>query len=323
MRRPALRRGPAAVAAGLAAAVLCASAAQAGVVNRIVAVVDNEIITEQDLRAYVAALQAGQAEAGASGDEGGALEQQSLERLIEHRLMLQEAIRKEVEVDPLEVLKRYTSFRDRFPSDGQFRAELAQAGLSEEQLKRKIREQLLVQQLIDSEVRSRIVVSPQDVAKELRANPQLAKPGTRVRLSHLLVRVGERRSEAQARALIDRLHGQLAEGADFAKLAKQHSEEAHGRDGGDMGWVSPDDLMPALGEAVAGLRPGETSAPVQSPLGFHLIRVEERKDAASLSLTDAHQAVSRQLYQARFRQAMERWLGGLKQKAYIEILPSS
>jgi len=305
------------------AAALWMAPAHADVVNRIIAVVDDEVITEQDLRMYITALQSGQAEALPSDGSEAGMEEQSLQRLIEHRLMLQEALRQEIKVDGLEVLKRYNSFRDRFPSDGQFRASLAEAGLSEEQLKRKIREQLLVKRLVETKVQSRIVVSPQDVARELSAHPELAKPGARVRLSHILVRVNEQRDEAKARALITKLREQLAGGGDFAKLAKQHSEEPHGRDGGDMGWVAADDLLPALSEAVTALKPGELSAPIQTPLGFHLVRVEERRDAATLSPAEAHQAVFQRLYHERLRQAMLRWLAELKQKAYIEILTPS
>lgn len=307
----------------LLATALWMAPAHAGVVNRIIAVVDDEVITEQDLRMYITALQSGQAEALPSDGSEAGMEEQSLQRLIEHRLMLQEALRQEIKVDGLEVLKRYNSFRDRFPSDGQFRVSLAEAGLSEEQLKRKIREQLLVKRLVETKVQSRIVVSPQDVARELSAHPELAKPGARVQLSHILVRVNERRDESQARALIVKLRDQLANGAEFAKLAKQHSEEPHGRDGGDMGWLASDDLLPALSEAVAVLKPGELSAPIQTPLGFHLVRVEEQRAAASLSLAEAHQAVFQRLYHERFRQAMLRWLAELKQKAYIEILTPS
>ena len=209
--------------------------------------------------------------------------------------------------------------RSGFPSEETFRRSLVEAGLSEETLKQNIRDQLTVQRLIDQEVRAKLTVSPQEVAREVDAHPEEAKPGWRVRASHLLVRVGPHRSEAQARALIEDLRRRLAEGAEFAELARRYSEDSQAQDGGLMDWVAEGELMPELDRALFQLAPGGVSEPIQSRLGFHLLRMEERRSAANLSVLEAHGAVYNRLYQQKYHDTFDRWMAELKRGAYIEI----
>ena len=288
--------------------LLWSLSAHAETVNRILAVVNDEVITQADVAAFVAALQnePGHDPAPAANDPD--MQRAVLQRLIDQQLILQEAKRSGVTVETDDVLERYTAFRNRFPSDELFHQSLVESGLSEEQLKNRVRDQLMTQRVIDAKVRSTIVVSPQEVSKELGTHPELAKSGDRMRVSHLLIRVNEHRSEAQARTLIEEVHRQLAGGADFAALARRYSEDQHREDCGAMGWVAPGELMPELDAALGALPVGQLSETVQSRLGFHLVRVEERKPVAGLSLMEANQAVYQQIYQKKFQEAMTRWV---------------
>ncbi|MBI4340781.1 MAG: peptidylprolyl isomerase [Candidatus Omnitrophica bacterium] len=304
---------------GICLLLWCAAGACAETVNRIVAVVNDEIITQADITAFVAAMQNDPEEAAASPGRNPEVERAVLQRLIDQRLMLQEAERAAIVVEPEEVRARYEVFRSRFPSEALFRQSLAQTGISEEQLKQRVRDQLMVQRVIADKVRSTIMVSPYEVSKELGIHPESARAGDRMRVSHLLIRVNDARTESAARALIGRLHQQLAGGADFAALAKQHSEDQHRQEGGAMGWVAPGELMPQLDAALETLQVSQLSDPIQSRLGFHLMRIEERKPASSLSLMEANQAIYSTIYQRKYEEAMARWLGELRKKAYIVI----
>ena len=90
-----------------------------------------------------------------------------------------------------------------------------------------------------------------------------------------------------------------------------------------MGWVAAGELLAELDAAAFHLKVGELSEPIRTSLGFHLLKIEERRAASSLPLTEANNAVSQRLYQQKFRAAFERWLGGLKQRAYIEVIDGS
>jgi peptidyl-prolyl cis-trans isomerase SurA len=110
------------------------------------------------------------------------------------------------------------------------------------------------------------------------------------------------------------------DGADFAELAKAHSEDAYRRSGGAMDWMAQGELLPELDQALFTLRPGELSEPIRSSLGFHLLRVEERRSAASLSVLEANRAVYHELYQQKFEEVLHQWLTDLIRQAYIRVV---
>jgi parvulin-like peptidyl-prolyl isomerase len=293
--------------------------ARAEIVNRVVAIVNDEVITEADVTSHVAALLEAQ-DAPPVTPDTVEMREVVLRRLIEQRLMLQEAKRAGVAVSSEEILERLEEMRGRFESEEQFRLSLKETGLSEELLKEKIREQLLVQHLIETQVRATITISPQEVARELAQHPELARPGDRVRALHLLIRVTPSRSEEQARALTEELRRRLTAGEAFADLARRYSEDPHRDAGGAMDWVGQGELLPELDAALFALSVGQVSEPIQTRLGFHLLRLEERRDASSLSPAQAHRNVSQQIFEEKLRQALARWVDGLKRDAYIEIL---
>ena len=303
----------------LVAPLVGASLVFAETVNRIIAVVNDDVITEADVDDHLNSLLE-QQDAGTNPNPGD-LRQAVLRRLIEQRLILQEAKREGIEVNTDEIAERLEEMKKRFDSEEAFQQELAASGLSKESLKEQIRDQLMMQRVIDKKVRSAIVVSPQEIAKELDTHPELAKSGDRVRASHLLVRVNEKRSEAHARALIEQINRELAQGADFSQLAKRYSEDSHAAEGGMMGWVAQGELMPELDAALFSLKAGERSGPIQTRLGFHLVRAEERRTASVLSLMEANHTIYQQLYQKKFQDAFQRWLADLMQRAYMRMLP--
>ncbi|MBI1992467.1 MAG: SurA N-terminal domain-containing protein, partial [Candidatus Omnitrophica bacterium] len=225
-------------------------------VNRMIAIVNDEVITEADVASQAQALLDDQEAGTPSETLSPEMQHAALRRLIEQRLILQEAKRSGISVSGDQVLEHLKEIRDRFESEEAFRASLAESGLSEEQLKGNLRDQLMTRQLIDREVRSAIQVSPQEVARAIAEHPELARSGDRVRASHILIRVSPNASEEKARGLVEDLHRQLSAGADFSTLAKRYSEDPHREEGGAMGWVAQGELLPELDAVLFSLRVG-------------------------------------------------------------------
>ena len=202
------------------------SSLSADTVNRIVAIVNSDVIMEGDVTSSVNAVLNGQ-DAPPPTMDPAQVHRAVLQHLIEQRLLVQEAKRAGITAAAEDVARRFDDIRSHFDSDEAFRQWVESAGLSEEGLRDKIRDEDVVQRLIDTKIRSTIVVSPQEVASELASHPELAKSGDRVRVSHLLIRVNEKRSEEKARALMDQIHRQLKQGGDFAALARRYSEDPY------------------------------------------------------------------------------------------------
>lgn len=298
---------------------LTGSLAFAETSNRIVAIVGDEVITEADVGGQLDALLSAPPDAALSEVPTGEMQRAVLIHLIEQRLLLQEAKRIGLTVSGEELADRVEALRRRLGSEERLQQLLAEAGLSREGLKEQLTEQLLVKKVVDVAVRSKITVSPREVAEELEQHPGADEAGEQLDVSHILVRVNESRSEEEAKARIHAVAEALAAGGDFVKLAREYSEDPHAQQGGAMGWVRPGFLMPELDQGAFSLEEGAVSAPIRTPLGFHIVKVNARRTLSSLSALAAKQAVQEQLFQRKFEAALTRWLTALKRRAYIEI----
>ncbi len=139
---------------------------------------------------------------------------------------------------------------------------------------------------------------------------------TRVR--HILIKVNEIVSEADAQHKLSGLYDRIKHGANFAELARLFSQDGTAPKGGDLGWVYPGDTVPEFQRAMDQLKPGELSEPVQSPFGFHLIEVLERRvqDVSA----DRQRAAARQVLRERkMDEAYQDWLRQLRDRAYVEL----
>jgi len=139
----------------------------------------------------------------------------------------------------------------------------------------------------------------------------------RTHARHILVKTNELIPQGEARRRIESLKERLDNNADFAELARLHSEDASGSKGGDLGWLSPGDTVPEFEGAMNVLKPGEISAPVQTPFGWHLIQVLERRDE---DMSRDHQRLMAQsaLRARKSDESYQEWVRQLRDRAYIE-----
>ncbi len=135
---------------------------------------------------------------------------------------------------------------------------------------------------------------------------------------HILIKVNELVSEPDARHKLESLRERIKHGESFAELARLYSQDGSASKGGDLGWIYPGDTVPEFEQAMNRLAPGELSGPVQSPFGFHLIEVLDRRvqDVSS----DRQRAAARQTLRDRKRdEAYQDWLRQARDRAYVEL----
>jgi len=152
-----------------------------------------------------------------------------------------------------------------------------------------------------------------------RAMGSAGAPVVQTHARHILVRTSEIVSEADARRRLSELRERIVTGgADFAELAKRHSEDGTAARGGDLDWVHPGDTVPEFERAMNALAPGEISQPVKTPFGWHLIQVLERR-TADLS-AERKRLQARQVLRARKSdEAYQEWLRQLRDRTYVEL----
>ena len=134
---------------------------------------------------------------------------------------------------------------------------------------------------------------------------------------HILIKTNELVPEAEARRRLTNLKERLDNKVDFAELARLHSEDSSSSRGGDLGWLSPGDTVPEFERSMDALAPGQISGPVQSPFGWHLIQVLERRNE---DMSREHQRLeARKALRARKSdESHQEWLRQLRDRAYVE-----
>ena len=274
----------------LCAALLFAPGAALGapeLIDRIVATGDNQTILWSELN-YRLRFEAEQRGLSSFVEPGRleALRREVLEDMVDEQVLILKAQKDSVQIDPNEVeemLVQQFQLAKSNMDDGEFERMLDRVGLSERQLKARYRKEIrhrLLSRQMRAVVAYRVHVSHRDVEAFRQAHRDTLP--TQISLSHILLQIkpsDEVLGEKLAR--IGELQALLAAGGDFAEVARAHSEDpgsaAHG---GDLGCFSAGTMVPEFEEAAFALKPGETSEPVLSPYGYHLIKLREKREDA-------------------------------------------
>jgi peptidyl-prolyl cis-trans isomerase SurA len=138
------------------------------------------------------------------------------------------------------------------------------------------------------------------------------------RARHILIKVNEVTSDAEAKARIERIKERIDLGAKFEEQAKLNSEDGSAAKGGDLGWISPGDTVPDFERAMGQLKPGEVSAPVRSPFGWHLIQVQERR-TQDVTVERRRDQARQALRQRKSDEVFQDWVRQTRDRSYVEI----
>jgi peptidyl-prolyl cis-trans isomerase SurA len=306
-----------------------AAQAQPVVIDRVAAVINQEVITLSEVQEAVL-QQASAGRATTPGDPAfaaGVLTPQALHEqlrlLIQTRLQLQAAEQRGIAVSDPELGQALDEIksRNRFASDAALAAALAAEGLTLEQYRQQLRKEILVAKLINREVRAQVVVSPDEVRRYYDEHAEEFFQPQRVRLRQILFAAPagnpQARAAKQTRAL--EVLEQLRSGADFAQLARRYSDGPEAADGGELGWFAQGSLTPELDRAAFSLGDGEISEPVESPAGWHLVTVEQREGRQRRPFEQVKEPLHGRLLEERLRERYEEWFLELRRSAYVDI----
>jgi peptidyl-prolyl cis-trans isomerase SurA len=287
--------------------------------DRIIAVVNNDAITLAELQESIVSYRAENpgARSGPSDEE---LRRDFLNRLIENRLQLQEADREKVIVEENELNEEFLDRIKRYgvATEEEFQGLIKGQGVTLEAIKKRLRDGLKVTKLVRRKVTLRVSVTEAEINQYLDENRAKLETGLSFHARHILVtpEVNTDTGWESARIKAEMLRTQLQDGADFTELAKQHSNDATARDGGDLGTLKRGELAPDIESELLALSPGQISRPVRSPLGFHVFRLESKDTLEGASI---RQQIRDILFRQQYETRLETWLKEIKQRAIIEV----
>lgn len=252
-------------------------------VGQIAAVVNDDVITRHELDERVGAVKAQLQRQGTPLPPADALKKQILERMIMDMLQAQYAKETGVRVDDEQLDKALHRIaqENNFSSLDKFRAKLEQQGVDFKKFREEIRAEIISARLREREVDSKLVISDSEVDNYLATQAGQAEKGEEFHLAHIFVVVPEQASADKIQASqkrADEALAQLRKGADFAQVAAGYSDSNDALQGGDLGWRPASRIPPMFLEALQNMRPGQVSAVLHGPNGFHILKLIERRN---------------------------------------------
>ena len=230
-----------------------------------------------------------------------------LNRLIERKMMLREAQRMRIKIGRPEIDKRIESIRTENGNDVQ--EVLTEQGIDFEKWKSDIWEDMMVERLLAREVGRNVSVSSAEVKRYYQAHPQEFQKPDQVRARQIVVG-----TEAEAQRVMEILQS----GSDFAAVAREKSTAPEAEHGGDLGYFAMGD-MPSEFNVVFSLPLGGISGIVKSPYGFHIFKLEDKRQAGKIGLDEAYKEIAVKLRREKEDRRYKQWLTELRSRTKFEV----
>ncbi len=303
--------------------VASSAASQSAVLlDRIVAVVNQEVITWSELYKTMESEASPQMKELKEEEKKKIFkdnEASFLETLINLRLQLQEAKNIGMTVTDDEVKEAIEGIMKKYAmTDAQFRESLTKEGFTLEEYKRRLRDQILASKVVNHQIRSKILVTDRDIQKYIEENGKMLENSDGYHISMIFFK---RPDTAEERKMLEEKAAgvlkKLNEGSSFNELARQYSEDPSGSAGGDLGFIKKEHLSKDFSEAVSKMKQGEVSQPFWTEKGLYIIKLDEKMDSKDQSeiKEKAKEAVTNRIFKDKY----SAWIKSLREKAFIEI----
>jgi parvulin-like peptidyl-prolyl isomerase len=257
-----------------------------------------------------------------NGTEMAAVETAVLRNMVLEKLLLARADKanfKDVDKDEADALG---AIKGRFPSDQAFQDQLKQSGVTEDELKKRIHEQVLIKRLFEAEAVHDAEPNEQEVDAFYNGHQSLFEIPPKVRASRVLVMVPETatpQQKAEKKKEIDAARARVAKGEDFSKVAMQTSEDRYSAPrGGDIGYFPKGENEPGFDEVAFGSKVGILSPVFETPLGFQFLKVTETRPAGVLPLDDARSAIIQNMARLKVAQQEQDYVQKLLKDSQVK-----
>lgn len=284
--------------------------------DRVVAVVDKEVITWSELyRAmeFESGLDFGKVSEADKKRFFKENEAKFLETLIDKRLQLQAAKRLDISAGSDEVREAIESIKKKYNlSDESFQESLKAEGMTLDEYKKRLSEQIILSKVVNQQVRSKIIVSEEEIKDYISKNR-----GSSYRIRQILIRKTKDRDRdammAKAREALRRIRS----GEDFSAVAFSLSEDSSAQNGGDLGLIKRELLGREFLDVLSGMKVGDVSEPFWTDKGLHIIKLDEKVEAKTQE--EMRELARKKVFENKFNEAYRGWIRSLRERAFIEI----
>jgi len=260
------------------------ASSSANVIDSIAVVVNDEVITKNELNQRVADIKRSMQQQNAPMPDEADLQRQVLEHLIVERAQLQMAKEYGLKIDDTRLDRTIARIAEgQKMSVQELRNQLEKEGMSFAAFREQIRNEVVMQQLRQHEVDDKIQVSDAEVDTFLAAEKAAAADAVELNIAQIMVRIPDNATTEQIaarKARADEIMRQLRTGADFGKIAATYSDASDALKGGEVGWRDPRRLPPVFADALLKLKPGQVTQPIKSSTGFHILKLVDKRSLA-------------------------------------------
>lgn len=308
--------------------LFAAKAESAEVVDRIVAVVNDDIITLFELNRSFKPYEEKIRNLGYSTDKEHQMlfkvREDMINRLIYQKLQDQEVERLKIKVDEPEIDQTIERIKEEnFYTDEDLRLALANEGLTMEEYRGKIKEQILRTRLINLNVRSKVVITKEDITSYYKNHPDKYGGKKKYRLQNIIIKVplfADESEKSKIKAEMDEILAELKAGKSFENMVETYSESYPGAGGGDLGLFGLDDLSPQLQNTVKELNAGEFTPVLDTDQGFQIFFVKEIVETSGRPLEEVSPEIEKILYNEIVEKKFQSWLEELRNQSAIKII---
>jgi len=249
------------------------------------------------------------------------IEKQALENAINKKLLIQKADQEKIRAEAKTVDQRFKEFKDQFPSKEVYQQQMTTWGITEDRIKEDIVTDIKISALLDAQTGTVPAATDKEVKDFYDSNIEKYKVKERVKASHILInsKSDEDASvRAEKRKKLEAIQDKIAKGADFAALAKENSDCPSKAQGGDLGFFERGQMVKPFEDAAFKLKVGEVSDIVETPFGFHLIKVTGHEDPKTMSLDEVKTQIASNLQQQKQNDVIRAYIEKLRGAAKLE-----
>lgn len=244
-----------------------------------------------------------------------------LEELIDRELLYQQSRKKGVTIEDAQVNEELEQLKKQYPNEQAFKEGLAENQLTEAAVKVQIKTTMTVRKFVEKEFGANMDIPESEAKAFYEGNPQYFRSPETVRLSQILIKVDPKSDpsrKGEARKTLEDLQKRIQKGEEFSILAKDFSQDASAAQGGDLGTIPRGKMPKAFDDAAFALKPGEVSNIVETELGFHLIKVHDKKPEKIVPFKDVEEKIRQHLSNQKLRERVNEFLNEVKKTAKIE-----
>lgn len=297
------------------------SVSWAEALDRILIVVNDEVVTQREFDRVFQPIKRN-LEQNFSGDELNQKLQEAesgvKDHLINAKLATSIAKKKKIEIDEEELKRRIDTIKKAYyGSEADFLKALSDRGTNLSEFEKEIREQMLAQKLVQEEVASSIMVTPGEVKDFYDEHIDEMMAPKQLLVKTIMIRKREDRSNEDSRKKMEEVREKALNTKDFSLLAVETSEGPYAEDGGNMGYIAQGQTVPEIDTVLFSLGVGDISEIVETPIGYHIFKVEEVKDPRTLEFAEVNDFLREQIFMGKFQEGLIKYLEEQRKEAYI------